>query len=122
MFSYSFFLTLSSIYTHFNTFGEKSYRQTWTKVKLLKLSNFTFSHNVFYTICILKSFNSNISVVVCSFLKFGTVSKWSIRKWVKRLTACYCLVKCQAIFLVIKLSFFYKVLYSIKNIFTLILV
>ena len=45
------------------------------KVKLLILSNFTFSHNVFYAICILKSFNSHISVVVCSLFEFGTVSK-----------------------------------------------
>ena len=56
------------------------------KVKLFKMSNFTFFHNVFYAICILKSFHSHISVVVCSFLEFGTVSKWCIWKWIKRLT------------------------------------
>ena len=28
----------------------------WEKVKLLKMSNFTFFHNVFYAIYILKSF------------------------------------------------------------------
>ena len=33
---------------------------------------------------ILKSFYSHISVVVCSFFEFGTVSKWYIREWVKR--------------------------------------
>ena len=38
---------------------------------------------VVYAICILKSFNSHISVVVCSFFEFGTVSKWCIRDWVK---------------------------------------
>ena len=54
----------------------------WKKVKLLKMSNFTFFHNVFYAICILKSFNSHISVVVCNFFEFGTVSKWCIREWV----------------------------------------
>ena len=53
------------------------------KVKLLMLSNFTFFHNVFYAICILKSFKCHISVVVCSFFEFGTVSKWRIRNWVK---------------------------------------
>ena len=49
---------------------------------MLKMSNFTFFHNVFYAICILKSFNSHISVVVCSFFEFRTVSKWCIREWV----------------------------------------
>ena len=76
-------LTLSSIYTRFNTLKKKSFRKTlWKKVKLLKMSNFTFFHNVFYAILILKSFNSHISVVVCSFFEFGTVSKWCIREWV----------------------------------------
>ena len=42
------------------------------KVILLKMSNFTFFHNVFYAICTLKSFNSHISVVVCSFFEFRT--------------------------------------------------
>ena len=32
---------------------------------------------------ILKSFDSHISVVVCSFFEFGTLSKWLIREWVK---------------------------------------
>ena len=53
------------------------------KVKLLKMRNFTFFHNVFYTICILKSFNSHISVVVCSIFEFGTISKSRTREWVK---------------------------------------
>ena len=41
------------------------------KLKLVKITNFTFFHSVFYGICILKSFNSHISVVVCSFFEFG---------------------------------------------------
>ena len=62
------------IYT-FLHFGEKSFRKTlWKVVKLLKMSNFTFFHNVFYAICILKRFNSHISGFVCSFFEFGTVS------------------------------------------------
>ena len=47
------------------------------------MSNFTFFHNVFYAICILKSLNSHISVVICSFFEFRTVSKWCIREWYK---------------------------------------
>ena len=51
------------------------------------MSNFTFAHNVFDAICILKSFNSHISVVVCNFFEIGTVSKWRIREWVKSYSA-----------------------------------
>ena len=54
---------------------KKSFRKTlWKKVKFLKLSNFTFFHNVFYAVCILKCFNSRVSVLVCSFFKFGMIS------------------------------------------------
>ena len=52
-------------------------------VKLLKMSNFTFFHNDYYAITILKSFDSHISVVVCSFFEFGAVPKWCIGEWVK---------------------------------------
>ena len=41
---------------------------------------FTIFHNVFYAICILKSLNSQISVVVCSFFEFGTISKLCIKE------------------------------------------
>ena len=63
--------------------GKKNtFRKTWKNVELLKMSNFTFFHNVFYAVCTLKSFNSHISVIVCSLFEFGTVSKWCIREWV----------------------------------------
>ena len=52
---------------------------------MLKMINFTFFHNAFYAICISQSFNSQISVVACSFFVFGTVSKWYIREWVNSL-------------------------------------
>ena len=69
---YSFYLT-----------EEKSFRKTlWKKVKLLKMSNFTFFHIVFYAIYILKFCNSHILVVACSFFALGTVAKWCIREWV----------------------------------------
>ena len=55
------------------------------KVKLLKMSNFTFFHNVFYAISILKALNSHISVVVCSFFELGTVLQWCIWEWVNPL-------------------------------------
>ena len=67
----------------FQLIEERSFWKTfWKKVKLLKMRNFAFFHNVFYAICILKSFNSHISVVVCSFFEFRMVSKWCIREWV----------------------------------------
>ena len=59
------------------------------KVKLLKRSNFTFFHNIFYASCILKSWSSHISVVFCSLFEFGTVSKWCNREWVKNLTISF---------------------------------
>ena len=55
----------------------------WKKVKLLKMSNFAFFHNVFYAICILKSFNSHVSIVIFSFFEFGAASKLSITERVK---------------------------------------
>ena len=79
-------LTLSSIYTHFNTLKKKKMgKHCGKKVKLLKMSNFTLFHSIFYVICIVNSCNSHISIVVCSFFEFGTVSKWCIREWVN----CY---------------------------------
>ena len=71
--------------THFNTLKKKSFRKTlWKKGEIVQNEQFhLFFHNVFYAICILKSINSHISVVVCSFFEFGTVSKWCLREWVK---------------------------------------
>ena len=53
------------------------------KGEIAQMTNFTFFHYVFYSICILKSIKSHILLVICSFFKFGTVSKWCIREWVK---------------------------------------
>ena len=61
------------------------------KVKLLKMSNFTFFLNVFNAICILKSLNSHVSVVVCSVFEFGMISKWYIREWIKLFTMQSCI-------------------------------
>ena len=55
-------------------------------MKMFKMSNFTLFHNILYANCFLKSFNSQISVVVCSFFEFRTVSKWYIREWVSSLS------------------------------------
>ena len=51
---------------------EKSFSKALReKVKLLRMSNFTFFHNAFHAICILKSFNSHISVVVSASFNLG---------------------------------------------------
>ena len=74
-------LTRSSIYTHFNTMKKKGLgKHCGKRWNLLKMSKFTFSHNVFYTICIWKFFNSHTSFVVCKFFEFGPVSKWCVRE------------------------------------------
>ena len=71
---------LSFIYTHFNTMKKEALgKQRGKRCNRSQLSNFTFFLNVFYSICILKSFNSHISVAVCSFFEFGTISKLCIR-------------------------------------------
>ena len=89
-------LTLSSIYTDFNSLKKKKFRKTlWKKVKLLILSNFTFFHNVFYTVFLLKSFPSHISVFVCSFFEFGKISKWCIGEWVEHREFVYCRTHCR---------------------------
>ena len=53
------------------------------KAKLLKMSNFTYFHYVFNAICILKSLNSHILIVVSSFFGFGKISELCIGEWVK---------------------------------------
>ena len=99
---------------HINSFlhtEEKSFRKTlWKKVKLLKMSNFTFFHNVFYAIRILKSFSSHISVVICSFSEFGMVTKWCIREWVKKT-----LWKKVKLLILSNFTFFHNVFFAICN-------
>ena len=53
-YSYPYINSFLYIYS-FQHIEEKTFRKTlWKKVKLLKMSNFTFFHNVFYTTCILQ--------------------------------------------------------------------
>ena len=77
------YLTLSSIYTRFNTLKNKTLGKHRGKGEIAQMSNFTFFHYVFKTICILKLYKSHILVVVCSFFEFGMVPKWCIMEWVK---------------------------------------
>ena len=51
-------LTLSSIYTHFNTLKKKKILENIAeKGEIAQNEQFHFFHNVFHAICILKSFN-----------------------------------------------------------------
>ena len=52
------FLTISSIYTHLNTLKiEALGKHCGKRLNLLKMSNFTSFHDIFYAICIGKPFN-----------------------------------------------------------------
>ena len=50
------------------------------KGEIAQNEQFHLFHIFFYAVCILKSFNSHSSVVVCSFFEFGAVSKYCIRE------------------------------------------
>ena len=45
----------------------------WEKKKLLVTSNFSFSHNVFYTIVKLSTLFIKFEIVVCKVLQFESV-------------------------------------------------
>ena len=75
-------LILSSVYTHFNKLKKKDLRKHCEKGAIAQNEQFHLFQDVFYAICILKSFNSHISVVVCSFFELEMVSKWCIRECV----------------------------------------
>ena len=62
---FKMFLTLFSIYTHFNTLKKKDFEKHCGKNE-----QFHLSYNVFYVICIRKSFDSHISVVIWTFFEF----------------------------------------------------
>ena len=74
---------------------EKSFRKTLPKkVKLIKMSNFTFFHNVFYAILSFKSFNSHILVVIFSLFNLGRSQNGVLGNWLNKAiyTLCYCSV------------------------------
>ena len=54
-------LTLFSIYTHFHTLKKKALESDCGQREIAHMSNFTFFHNVFYGICIFRSFNRIMS-------------------------------------------------------------
>ena len=61
----------------------KKLRKTlWEKVKLLILSNFTFFHNLFFVICIVKSLMATFQLSSAASLNLGQSHKWCIVEWV----------------------------------------
>ena len=71
------FLSYMVLIFHFKCFLKclLQFVSIWTCLKFLLSSNG------------LKSFNSYISVIICSFFEFGTVSKWCIGEWVNMIPA-----------------------------------
>ena len=57
-------LSLSSIYTHFNTFKEKSFKKNYKQIS-------PFFHNAFNAICILKYFNATFQLSSAASLNLG---------------------------------------------------
>ena len=78
-------MLVSSVCTHFNTLKKKNRKTLLKKGEFTQNDKLNLFHNVFNAICILKSFNSFISVVVCRFFELGTVPKWCVREWVEGL-------------------------------------
>ena len=76
-------LALSSIYTHFIPFPNKPWflrlystnpvKTLWEKEKLLVMSNFSFSHSVFYLFEELSAIFMKFENVVCKLFEFGRV-------------------------------------------------
>ena len=77
-------LTLSSIYTHFNTLKKKPLENIVDKGEIALNEQFPLFPQCFLCNLYLEIL-SHISVVICSCFEFETVSKRCIRKWVKSL-------------------------------------
>ena len=84
------FTSTDNFFFVFNTFQNKPWflrvsnksllKTLWEKEKLLIMSNFSFSHSVFYTFGILSAFFSKSKTVICKRLYFGRVQNLSFGK------------------------------------------
>ena len=74
-------LTLSSIYTHFNTLKKKALGKHCGKRLSTNTFNLEQSKNLLFG---KELVNLRLQIVICSFFEFCTVSKWCIREWVKK--------------------------------------
>ena len=64
-------LTLSSIYTHFNTLKKKAFENIVEKGEIAQMSNFTFFQNVLYAVFILKSLIATFQLSSAASLNLG---------------------------------------------------
>ena len=70
------------LHTHFNTLKKNCCKKTlWKKGEIAQNERFHLFPQWFLCSLILKSFNSNNSVVICSVFEFWTVSKRCIGEW-----------------------------------------
>ena len=66
-------VTLSQTSSGFNVSAVQVLKALWEKDKLLVMSNFSFSHSVFYPFVELPSIFIKFRIVVCTLFKFGKV-------------------------------------------------
>ena len=59
---------------------ESLLKTLWEKEKLLLMSNFSFSHSVFYLYGKLSAIFAQFEIVICKFFQFGRVKKLSFGK------------------------------------------
>ena len=68
----------------FTCLQNKSFRPMWEKEKLLVMSNFSFSHSVFYLFGELSAIIIEFRIVICKLFQFGSL-KFVIWERVKQL-------------------------------------
>ena len=59
--------------TPFDTPGKQAFWKHWKKEKLLVMSNFSFTHSVFYLFRELSAIFMKFKIVVCRLFQFGPV-------------------------------------------------
>ena len=82
-------LTLSQTSPGFYVSGTSLLKTLWEKEKLLVMSNFSFSHSVFYMFEELFSIFIKFEIVVCKLFQFGRVYNLLFGKGLNQFTAAY---------------------------------
>ena len=62
----------------FDTPGKQAFGKQWEKEKLLVMSNFSFSHSVFYPFGKLSAIYVKFEIVVCKLFQFERVLKFVV--------------------------------------------
>ena len=69
----SIVLTHSHTMTPFDAPGKQAFSEHWEKEKLLVMSNFSFSHSVFYPLRQLSAIYVKSEIVVSKLFQFGRI-------------------------------------------------